>query len=70
MNVRFLDFFPDNALSNKDPEDPLDITAKKAADMEKLSRGDFSYSNSRRKDSESNAEELTLISPPECKIEQ
>jgi len=53
---------------NKDPEDP--ITMKKSAEMKKLSHEDLSYSNSQRKNSESNAEELALTSSSECKIQQ
>ncbi|XP_011860503.1 PREDICTED: sodium-independent sulfate anion transporter-like [Vollenhovia emeryi] len=63
------DILYDNALSNKDSEDPLNVNVKKATEMERLSRGDLSYSNSRRKDSEVNDEELTLA-PPECQIQQ
>jgi len=55
--------FSDDALrrSNKDPEDS--VTMKKSTEMKKLSHEDLSYSNSRRKNSESNAEELALTSP-------
>lgn len=54
------DILYNDALSNKDPENP----------MKKLSHEDLSYSNSRRKDSKSNVEELTLMSPPKCEIQQ
>jgi len=62
--------FSDNALrrSNKDPEDPITMT--KSTEMKKLSHEDLSYLNSRRKNSESNAEELALTSQSECKIQQ
>ncbi|XP_077272863.1 sodium-independent sulfate anion transporter isoform X1 [Temnothorax americanus] len=59
-----MDILYDNALSNKDLENSINVTVKKATEMERLSCEDVS--NSRRKNSESNAEELTLMSPSEC----
>lgn len=65
------DVFHDDALSNKDPECPINNTVKKATEMRKPSCEDHnSYSNSRHKDSELNAEELTLMSPSECRIQE
>lgn len=59
--------FLDDALSNKEPA----IIIKKATEIKRLDHGDFSYSStSRHKDSESNAEELVLMSSPESQIQQ
>ncbi|KMQ95447.1 sodium-independent sulfate anion transporter-like protein [Lasius niger] len=56
-----------DALSNKEPA----IIIKKATEIKRLDHGDFSYSStSRHKDSESNAEELVLMSSPESQIQQ
>ncbi|KAL6252201.1 hypothetical protein P5V15_007360 [Pogonomyrmex californicus] len=43
---------------------------KKSTEMEKLNVKDFSYSNSQRKDSESNAEEMILMPLKEYKIQE
>lgn len=67
MNVNF---FSDDALSNKDPEDSINVTVKKATETERLSYKDLSYSNLQQKEPESNDEELTLVSSPECQIQQ
>lgn len=59
-NKRSFFFSPDNAPLNKDPEDPINVIVKKAMETERPGHGDSSYS--RRKDSEINAEELSLMS--------
>lgn len=63
-------FFSDDALSSENSEDRINIAVKKATEMKNLNHGDLLYSNSRQKNSKSNAEELTLMSPSECKIQQ
>ncbi|CAL1686971.1 unnamed protein product [Lasius platythorax] len=61
------DILHDDALSNKEPA----IIIKKATEIKRLDHGDFLYSStSRHKDSESNAEELVLMSSPESQIQQ
>jgi len=61
-------FFSDDALSSKNFEDRINITVKQAT--KNLTREDLLYSNSQQNDSESNTEELALMSPSECKIQQ
>ncbi|EGI57536.1 Sodium-independent sulfate anion transporter [Acromyrmex echinatior] len=64
------DVLYNDALSSKNSEDRINITMKQATEMKNLNREDLLYSNSRQNDSESNAEELALMSPSECKIQQ
>ncbi|XP_011347517.1 sodium-independent sulfate anion transporter isoform X2 [Ooceraea biroi] len=60
-----------DALSNKQSVDLTDISVKRAIEIKKLSHEDLSArSNSRRKDSETDAERLALVSVPESKTEQ
>ena len=61
--------FSDNALSSKESEDPINITVNKTIETKKVNH-DFSFSNLQLKDSELNAEEVALMSPPESKIQQ
>ncbi|EFN65713.1 Sodium-independent sulfate anion transporter [Camponotus floridanus] len=63
-----VDILQDDALSDKEPEDSINIVINKAMEMKKLDHEDFSYSSLRQKDSESNAEEMILLSPSESKI--
>jgi len=63
-----VDILYNNALSNKDSEDSINVTVKKATEME--SYKNLSYSNLQQKEPESNDEELTLLSSPECQIQQ
>ncbi|KAL0108508.1 hypothetical protein PUN28_015208 [Cardiocondyla obscurior] len=57
------DILYNDALSNtKDSEDSINVTVKKITETEKLSYENLPYTNTRRKNSGSNAEELTLIS--------
>ncbi|KAG5311893.1 S2611 protein, partial [Pseudoatta argentina] len=63
------DVLYNDALSSKNSEDRINIM-KQATEMKNLNREDLLYSNSRQNDSESNAEELALMSPSECKIQQ
>ncbi|KYQ56537.1 Sodium-independent sulfate anion transporter [Trachymyrmex zeteki] len=64
------DVLYNDALSSENSEDRINIAVKKATEMKNLNHGDLLYSNSRQKNSKSNAEELTLMSPSECKIQQ
>jgi len=63
-------FLSDDALSNKQSVDSTDKNMTGAFDMKKLNHENLSYSNSRRKDSESDTEGLPLVVPFESKIEQ
>ncbi|KYM92093.1 Sodium-independent sulfate anion transporter [Atta colombica] len=62
------DVLHNDALSSKNFEDRINITVKQAT--KNLIREDLLYSNSQQNDSESNTEELALMSPSECKIQQ
>lgn len=65
--------FPDDAFQyqrNKQSVDLMDVGVRRASEMRKSSHGNLSCSNSRRKDSGTNAEGLALVSPPESKGEQ
>ncbi|XP_018347540.1 PREDICTED: sodium-independent sulfate anion transporter-like [Trachymyrmex septentrionalis] len=70
------DVLYNDVLSSKNSEDRINITVKQATEIKNLNRGDLLYSNSRiqkisgQNDSESNVEELALMSPSECKIQQ
>jgi len=54
-------FFSDDALSSKRPVDSADRNMTRAFDMGKLNHGNLSCSDSRREDSESEAEGLALV---------
>lgn len=62
------DALHDDVSSNKGSIELVDISVKKPIEMKKLSHEDLS--NSRRKDSVINSEELALVSSPESKVEQ
>ncbi|XP_036144402.1 sodium-independent sulfate anion transporter [Monomorium pharaonis] len=62
--------YNDALLLNEDSEDLNDVSVKKATETEKLNHRDLSNSDLQQKNSETNAEEMTLISSLERKIQE
>nr|XP_012233809.1 PREDICTED: sodium-independent sulfate anion transporter-like [Linepithema humile] len=63
------DILHDNALSNKESEDPINVTINTTTEIKKLNHKDLQL-NLQLKDSEPNTEEMALMSLSESKIQQ